>query len=226
MAFIRLVLGLLFVVNAPRDYSYAHAHQEEWEMDKDKLVVREDIMSSQKELVDAFTTTSTRKLGFGGRKMVAHEGLMRRKFEKEQSTIQEGASEDISGEQNHASVKPLQESQDQYLNLNDHKKNMSNLKRKTQKSDSWGSPRSEPVHLPNTNAKHFYQDSKKLPTNASLENLSRSDKLLSHQPQATVPKSETQRLLEATKEIVNLMARDYKGMARRKPPINNHVPIH
>ncbi|KAF2313712.1 hypothetical protein GH714_012828 [Hevea brasiliensis] len=201
MAFIRLVLGLLFVVNAPRDYSYAHAHQEEWEMDKDKLVVREDIMSSQKELVDAVTTTSTRKLGFGGRKMVAHEGLMRRKFEKEQSTIQEGASEDISEEHEQFEAKDT-------------------------KVRQLGSPRSEPVHLPNTNAKHFHQDSKKLPTNASLENLSRSDKLLSHQPQATVPKSETQRLLEATKEIVNLMARDYKGMARRKPPINNHVPIH
>lgn len=42
---------------------------------------------------------------------------------------------------------------------------------------------------------------------------------------------ETRRLLEAEREIVNLMHKDYKGsagrsMGRRKPPINNHEPQH
>uniref|UniRef100_A0A803QKK0 Uncharacterized protein n=1 Tax=Cannabis sativa TaxID=3483 RepID=A0A803QKK0_CANSA len=37
---------------------------------------------------------------------------------------------------------------------------------------------------------------------------------------------ETRRLVEAAKEIVSLMHKDYKGMGRRKPPINNHEPSH
>ncbi|KAM6572934.1 hypothetical protein CsatA_017014 [Cannabis sativa] len=37
---------------------------------------------------------------------------------------------------------------------------------------------------------------------------------------------ETRRLIEAAKEIVSLMHKDYKGMGRRKPPINNHEPSH
>ncbi|XP_058010147.1 uncharacterized protein LOC110659568 isoform X2 [Hevea brasiliensis] len=236
--FISLVLGLLFLLNALRYYSCAHAHQQDWEKDKDKLVVPEDIASADKELVDGFTTTSTRKLGLGGRKVVTHEVLMRRNFEKELSTSNGGASEDISGEQSHAVVKSLQVSEDQFLNFNH--QNMNSLKPKAQNSGSWGSPRSEPepepepepVHFPNTKPRHSHQDSKKLPTKA-LESLSRSEnKLFSHQPQAQAtvpkPKGETQRLLEATKDIVNLMNKDYKGMdrPRRKPPINNHVPTH
>lgn len=39
-------------------------------------------------------------------------------------------------------------------------------------------------------------------------------------------KDETRSLLEAAKEIVNLMHKDYKGMGRRKPPINNQEPRH
>ncbi|GMI77069.1 hypothetical protein HRI_001376200 [Hibiscus trionum] len=37
---------------------------------------------------------------------------------------------------------------------------------------------------------------------------------------------ESERLLEAAKELVNLMHKDYRGSEppRRKPPINNHVP--
>ncbi|KAF2299270.1 hypothetical protein GH714_031169 [Hevea brasiliensis] len=231
--FISLVLGLLFLLNALRYYSCAHAHQQVLLL----LLLISDQLSKMQELVDGFTTTSTRKLGLGGRKVVTHEVLMRRNFEKELSTSNGGASEDISGEHSHAVVKSLQVSEDQFLNFN-HQKNMNSLKPKAQNSGSWGSPRSEPepepepVHFPNTKPRHSHQDSKKLPTKA-LESLSRSDnKLFSHQPQAQAtvpkPKGETQRLLEATKDIVNLMNKDYKGMdrPRRKPPINNHVPTH
>ncbi|CAN1181122.1 hypothetical protein LINPERPRIM_LOCUS6037 [Linum perenne] len=39
---------------------------------------------------------------------------------------------------------------------------------------------------------------------------------------------ERKRIMEETRKIVALMHRDYKGMnkPRRKPPINNHLPIH
>ncbi|KAH7554476.1 hypothetical protein JRO89_XS12G0222200 [Xanthoceras sorbifolium] len=41
-------------------------------------------------------------------------------------------------------------------------------------------------------------------------------------------KVEAERLIMATKELVNFMHKDYKGMGkpRRKPPINNHEPRH
>ncbi|EXB77636.1 hypothetical protein L484_018152 [Morus notabilis] len=50
-----------------------------------------------------------------------------------------------------------------------------------------------------------------------------------HQQSSTssvILNDETRRLLEAAKEIVSLMHKDYKGMGRRKPPINNHEPSH
>lgn len=37
---------------------------------------------------------------------------------------------------------------------------------------------------------------------------------------------ETQRLLKAAREIANLMHKDYKDWAHRKPPINNREPLH
>ncbi|XP_022155069.1 uncharacterized protein LOC111022203 [Momordica charantia] len=37
---------------------------------------------------------------------------------------------------------------------------------------------------------------------------------------------ETRRLLKAAKEIANLMHKDYKDWAHRKPPINNQEPLH
>ncbi|KAK8569089.1 hypothetical protein V6N13_106962 [Hibiscus sabdariffa] len=39
-------------------------------------------------------------------------------------------------------------------------------------------------------------------------------------------KYESKRLLEAAKEVVNLMQKDYRDRPGRKPPINNHVPRH
>lgn len=60
-------------------------------------MITDQLSTKIQELVDGFATTSTRKLGVGGRKMVAHEVLMRRKFEKEPSAFLGGASKDISG---------------------------------------------------------------------------------------------------------------------------------
>ena len=42
--------------------------------------------------------------------------------------------------------------------------------------------------------------------------------------QRSPEKDEDQPVLEAAKEIVNLMDKDYKGMDRRKPPIHNEEP--
>jgi hypothetical protein len=93
------------------------------------------------------------------------------------------------------------------------------LRPKASKSGSLGIPRStEAAQLPNTNIEHS-QDSK-----ASLESSSRSDK--TDVSRETSQRNETQRLLEATKEIVNLMHKDYRGLARRSPPIHNQEPWH
>jgi hypothetical protein len=91
---------------------------------------------------------------------------------------------------------------------------MNMLRPKASKSGSLGIPRS--AQLPNTNKEQSHQDSK-----ASLGSSSRSDKTVDSREYY-----ETQRLLEATKEIVNLMHKDYNGMARRSPPIHNQEPWH
>ncbi|KAG6398411.1 hypothetical protein SASPL_139871 [Salvia splendens] len=50
-------------------------------------------------------------------------------------------------------------------------------------------------------------------------------KMLQHAQESNSKKTdETKALIEAADEVANLMRRDYRGMARRKPPINNHVP--
>ncbi|XP_057769801.1 uncharacterized protein LOC130989736 [Salvia miltiorrhiza] len=46
---------------------------------------------------------------------------------------------------------------------------------------------------------------------------------LQHSQKSTL-NDESKALLEAADEVANLMRKDYRGMARRKPPINNHVP--
>ncbi|EEF28790.1 conserved hypothetical protein [Ricinus communis] len=82
--FMRSVLGLLFLLNALRGpYSYAHPHQD-WKFEESKLVVDEDnVVSAQKGFLDGLSTTSARKIGFGGRKMVVHhEVMMGKEIEK------------------------------------------------------------------------------------------------------------------------------------------------
>lgn len=50
-------------------------------------------------------------------------------------------------------------------------------------------------------------------------------KMLQHSQESNSKKTdETKALIEAADEVANLMRKDYRGMARRKPPINNHVP--
>ncbi|KAL3568155.1 hypothetical protein D5086_030806 [Populus alba] len=220
--FLVIVLELLYVMNAMWG-SYAHDHQD-WEMNKYELLRPEEIdVPAHKELNGFSSTASTRKMALGGRKMAVQK-VTRREIEKEQG-LHGGAPEDNSGNEKNALDKSLGGSKDQ-LNTNK-QKDMNNLERKTL-SARLGTPRTETVNLPKSDPE-LSQDSKALPTKTSLESRpSRSDMDQEPQGSSTLPKGEMQRLLDATKEIVNLMHKDYSGHARpgRKPPINNKVPIH
>ncbi|KAH6830600.1 hypothetical protein C2S53_015351 [Perilla frutescens var. hirtella] len=52
----------------------------------------------------------------------------------------------------------------------------------------------------------------------SMSNVAKRDHTI------TKKHDESKAFEEAADEVANLMRKDYKGMARRKPPINNHEP--
>ncbi|XP_034922842.2 uncharacterized protein [Populus alba] len=215
--FLGLALGLLFVMNAIWGSCAYDYH--DGEMKKKEIVgFGENTVSVDKELLSGFSTASTRKMGLGGRKMAVQEES-RRETEKEQG-LHGKASEDNSGKKNNALDKSRIGSQDQ---INNQQKDMSNLERETL-SARLGTPRTDQtVHLPKSNS----MDSKALPTKTSLESPSMAD--IDQEPQGSAtadPKSEMQRLLDATREMVNLMNKDYSTRPIRKPPINNNEPIH
>ncbi|XVE72265.1 hypothetical protein DITRI_Ditri11bG0025700 [Diplodiscus trichospermus] len=101
------------------------------------------------------------------------------------------------------------------------------LQSKTRDFAGLGIPRSDkPFHVENSIQ---FEESKVMPPKASLEShSSRSDDPMTEEPLVIGNGVELKRLLEAAKEIVNLMNKDYKGSnrPRRKPPINNHIPRH
>ncbi|OMO52612.1 hypothetical protein CCACVL1_29171 [Corchorus capsularis] len=100
---------------------------------------------------------------------------------------------------------------------------MNKLEAKTRDFAVLGIPR--PFHLPNSMQ---FEHSEIIPTKTSLESFLRSDEQLAQEPLVIGKAVESKKLLEAAKEIVNLIHKDYKGndRPRRKPPINNHVPKH
>ena len=104
---------------------------------------------------------------------------------------------------------------------------MNNLESTTRDFAGLGIPRSDqPFHLPNSMQ---FEESKAVLPKASLEShTSRSKKPVTQQPPVIGNRVEPKMLLEAAKEIVNLIHKDYKGgdKPRQKPPINNHVPRH
>nr|TKS08214.1 hypothetical protein D5086_0000104590 [Populus alba] len=213
--FLGLALGLLFVMNAIWGSCAYDYH--DGEMKKKEIVgFGENTVSVDKELLSGFSTASTRKMGLGGRKMAVQEES-RRETEKEQG-LHGKASEDNSGA-NYSNVK----CDFQVKGSDFNQKDMSNLERETL-SARLGTPRTDQtVHLPKSNS----MDSKALPTKTSLESPSMAD--IDQEPQGSAtadPKSEMQRLLDATREMVNLMNKDYSTRPIRKPPINNNEPIH
>nr|POE98016.1 hypothetical protein CFP56_72911 [Quercus suber] len=164
----------------------------------------------QKGLLDGVNTAGLKKIGLGGRKMAVHKVLMSKEIEKQDVTTSE-----ISGATHFDGNSDLEVK-------GDFKNNLNKLEPKSSKSASFRIPRSKPAQPQNS------QDSKAASTKASLESSSRSD----NKPAYLETNHTSQRdhearwLLQATKEIVNLMHKDYKGMGRRKPPINNHEPWH
>nr|XP_023873121.1 uncharacterized protein LOC111985691 [Quercus suber] len=205
--FTSFLLGLLFVMHALRNSSaYSHPGEEGLEATRKNFGV-------QKGLLDGVDTAGLKKIGLGGRKMAVHKVLMSKEIEKQDVTTSE-----ISGKDTDASKKPLDCSQYK-VNVQN---NLNKLEPKSSKSASFRIPRSKPAQPQNS------QDSKAASTKASLESSSRSD----NKPAYLETNHTSQRdhearwLLQATKEIVNLMHKDYKGMGRRKPPINNHEPWH
>ncbi|KAJ4833085.1 hypothetical protein Tsubulata_001061, partial [Turnera subulata] len=187
----------------------------------EQLVTAEDAVSTQKEFLEGFTSPRTRKMRLGGRKMVAH-GVLRKETGQKQG-LHGGSPKDISGA--NCDVKC-----DDFEVKGEFNMDMKNLGRET-KPASLGTPRSEPLVHPSNAKPKLTQDSKTtLPETASLEHPSKPDEKPNQQNPKDTPAQheDMQRLLEATKEIVNLMHKDYSGKAkpRRKPPINNRVPIH
>ncbi|KAJ6402590.1 hypothetical protein OIU84_014651 [Salix udensis] len=89
-----------------------------------------------------------------------------------------------------------------------------------------GTPRTDldqTVHLPKSNSK----DSKALPTKTSLESSSTAEIDQEPQGSASDPIEEMESLVDAAREIVNLMNKDYSTRPPiRHPPINNKGPVH
>ncbi|KAJ6368268.1 hypothetical protein OIU78_000788 [Salix suchowensis] len=213
--FLGLALGLLFVVNAIWG-SCAHDYHD-WEMKKKETVgIGENTVSVHKELLSGFSTARTRKMDLGGKKVAAQKES-RGKPEKEIKGFHGKASEDNSGKKKNASDKCLRGSQDQ---LNDQK----GMNGETF-SVRLGTPRTDgqTVHLPKSNSK----DSKALPTKTRLESSSTAEIDQEPQGSAADPREEMERLVDAAREIVNLMNKDYsRPPIRKPPPINNKGPVH
>ncbi|KAJ7974252.1 Exocyst complex component like [Quillaja saponaria] len=209
------VLGFLFFMHALTNSSASvHQGNQEWNTNElEELIAR---------------TIHTRKLGLGGKKNMAAQKASRIEIEDEAKMTNKAETSKISGKDSDA-LKNSPERMQVQIN----KQKQINMKEaKTSESTSFVIPRSNPENSPGANSKDS-QDSKTLSATASSGSFSSSrptnNKQVSQQELhhgMSTQKDENQRLLEATKEIVNLMHKDYKGMARRKPPINNHEPWH
>ncbi|XP_031282234.1 uncharacterized protein LOC116140797 [Pistacia vera] len=201
--FLSIILGLLLVMAS------VLAHQDDKATGNGLLASSQGyIVSSREELVHGVASINMRKLRLQGRKMAEHK-VSGEKFEKDDDAQQRKNSE-ISGKSCEASKKSLERS---HHRADDQKTKTLN---------------SEPAAVLLSNSKPIQsQDSKTLRTKASLKGSPRSDNEVSQELDDTDDQTvDTQRLLVATKEIVNLMNKDYRGMPRRKPPINNDEPRH
>ncbi|KAF5457592.1 hypothetical protein F2P56_021682 [Juglans regia] len=231
LRFTSFVLGLLFVMPALSESS-AYAQQGE---DQGYFAAKENNVAVPKGVLPRDGVNAADGLGkiwHGGRKLMAvQKVLLSEEIEREDHGLN-GRTSEISGEDSNASdsSRPGGLSQDK-LNAQN---NMNMPRPKSSKSASLGIPRStiKPAQFPNTNRdQQYYREySKAVLSNkaASLGSSSRSYKTVSDHQEiydtSLQIRDETQRLLEATKEIVNLMHKDYGKMARRKPPTNNHDP--
>ncbi|XP_041002519.1 uncharacterized protein LOC121248197 isoform X2 [Juglans microcarpa x Juglans regia] len=227
-----VLIGLLFVMHALGDSS-ACTHQAGHEEGLAVAAKGKNVAVPKGVLLlDGGNAFGLRNIGFGAGRKMAEQKVLSKEIEVEDRVNGAGTTSEISGKDSNASKNsPGRSSQDQKVsNDQSNKKTLP----KASKSAGLGSPRSKlTAHFPNTKPERT-QDSKAVPTKASLGSSSRSDKPIfsqeTHHDQTTASDHqrdiETQRLLEATKEIVSLMHKDYGKMARRPPPSNNHEPWH
>ncbi|KAM2143781.1 hypothetical protein ACFX1R_047536 [Malus domestica] len=206
-----LVVGLLFFMHALGQFSTAHAHQGKGDISvTGKHAVSPD---QQEPNVDGISIAGSRLIGLGGRKMVAHKVL--RKLEparpagqlnEEASTTSKNSGKDNSKASSNSHGKPQNR-----LNQQD---DMKILELTTLKSTSAGS-----LEIPRDLKPNHSQDFKtKQPTTKAPKTICYDEK---DDHKLT---DEARRLLKATREIVNLMHKDYQRMGSRKPPIHNFEP--
>ncbi|KAF3443983.1 hypothetical protein FNV43_RR13673 [Rhamnella rubrinervis] len=204
-------------------------------------VTGKDVASEQKEIVDGITTSVSKKIeGFGGRKTMRNqEDYLRKEYFIEGGTATtsskiSGATNGDDGFEGKGDLSVMKCKLGDDDKRKDHSKAstetlgtspaMSNADQDTStmleqpiqtlKTESFGIPK-------NTKTKmytHIEDYSSKAEPNIE-SSYNKVDEEISE-------KDETRSLMEAAKEIVNLMHKDYKGMGRRKPPINNHEPKH
>ncbi|KAF5480115.1 hypothetical protein F2P56_000884 [Juglans regia] len=228
-----VLIGLLFVMHALGDSSTC-THQAGHDQEGLAVAAKGKNVAVPKGvlLLDRGNAFCLRNIGFGAGRKMAEQKVLSKEIEVEDRVNGAGTTSEISGKDSNASKNsPGRSSQDH--RVSDDQSNKNTLP-KASKSAGLGSPRSKllTAHFPNTKPERT-QDSKAEPTKASLGSSSRSDKPIfsqeTHHDQTTASdhqRDETQRLIEATKEIVSLMHKDYGKMARRPPPSNNHEPWH
>ncbi|XP_061344245.1 uncharacterized protein LOC133290203 [Gastrolobium bilobum] len=174
-----------------------------YEGDKNKFeVTGVTAMAAQKEPFDQRGgAVHMRKLGLGGKKLTTQEETSM--DSKNGKGAYEGGTSKISGKENDGLKKPFGSLEEQE---NDHQKHM-----------IMGSK----AYLKFTKFVKCAKGCNGVPSiKASLESSSRSEE----PHQGAAPKDETKSLVDAAKEVANLIYKDYKGRPSHKPPINNHEP--
>ncbi|KAJ0100203.1 hypothetical protein Patl1_21590 [Pistacia atlantica] len=233
--FLSIILGLLLVMAS------ALAHQDDKATGKGLLASTKGyIVSSREELVHGVASINMRKLRLQGRKMAEHK-VSGEKFEKDDDAQQRKNSEisgattrsdgkcDFEGRRDFCVERKIEDNSSSTAGKSCEASKKS-LERSHHRADDQKTKtlNSEPAAVLLSSSKPIQsQDSKTLRTKASLKGSPRSDNEVSQELDDTDDQTvDTQRLLVATKEIVNLMNKDYRGMPRRKPPINNDEPRH
>ncbi|XP_048328707.2 uncharacterized protein LOC125422187 [Ziziphus jujuba] len=184
-------------------------------------LTRKDVASKQKVLVDGAITSVNKNIGVGGRKLMGKQESMRKETSLREGPINGGSDySDISGKDSKASADDSLGSPQEKLNTEDIATILEPIQ--TLKSVSLGTPRNTNINT-NPNQYHYNHNEDSKEEQPSLDNSSSSASDINEE---IIQKDETRSLLEAAKEIVNLMSKDYKGMGRRKPPINNQEPKH
>ncbi|TQE00241.1 hypothetical protein C1H46_014159 [Malus baccata] len=204
-----LVVGLIFVMHALGQFSTAHAHQGKGDISvTGKHAVSPD---QQEPNVDGISIAGSRLIGLGGRKMVAHKVLRKLEPARPAGQLNEEAS---TTSKNSGANRSSSDGNCAFEGKGDLNDDMKILELTTLKSTSAGS-----LEIPRDLKPNHSQDFKtKQPTTKAPKTISYDEK---DDHKLT---DEARRLLKATREIVNLMHKDYQRMGSRKPPIHNFEP--